>query len=292
MNPYKPKEVKLGAYPNNWIAEIKYDGERNLLIIKDGKATIKRHEGRIKTEFYPEIIEYVENHNYPDMVLDGEICILENHQKANFSAIQSRVNLQDDFKRKLLMRQHQVKFIAFDILEYLGNDISNKPFKERRERLCCVSPYIPDCRHPIDNDYVILKPQQYSVDVIDKFLWKDVKDKDLEGLVIKNPNVPYDWVKVKNWDEDDFKIVGFGKLTPEAKARGWLVSTLTLEDTEGKHVDMGTTCDCKYINYPQQKDFIENLIGKTAIIKYMKMKDSNGNYQAPRFPSLVEILEV
>ena len=67
---------------------------------------------------------------------------------------------------------------------------------------------------------------------------------------------------------------------------------LTLEDTDGKHIDKGMTCDCKYINYPQQKDFIESLIGKTAIVKYMKMKDSNGNYQAPRFPSLVKILEV
>ena len=135
MKPYKPKEVKLGAYPEDWIAEIKYDGERNLLIIKDGKATIKRHEGRIKTEFYPEIIQYVETKQLPDMVLDGEICILETHQKANFSAIQSRVTLQDDFKRKLLMKQHQVKFVAFDVIEYNNEDLREKPFGERRKIL-------------------------------------------------------------------------------------------------------------------------------------------------------------
>ena len=292
MKPYKPKEVKLGAYPEDWIAEIKYDGERNLLIIKDGKATIKRHEGRIKTEFYPEIIQYVETKQLPDMVLDGEICILETHQKANFSAIQSRVTLQDDFKRKLLMKKHQVKFVAFDVIEYNNEDLREKPFGERRKILegLMLTPITS-----FDNSELLYTQTCDGQTATN--LWKDVKDKDLEGLVIKNPHVPYDWVKVKNWDEDDFKIVGFGKLTPEAKARGWLVSTLTLEDTEGRHIDKGMTCDCKYINYPnndteEAKRFVEKLIGKTAIVKYMKMKDSNGNYQAPRFPSLVKILEV
>ena len=286
--PYKPKKVKLGQYPNDWITEIKYDGERNLLIIKDGKVIIKRHEGRQKTDFYPEIVEYIENNDIPNMVLDGEICILENHRKANFSALQSRVNLQDDFKRKLLMQKHQVKFVAFDIIEYNNEDLREMPFGERRKILENEMSIKPITSFDKSG---LLKTQacdgKTSIN-----LWKEVKELNLEGLVIKNPNVPYDWVKVKNWDEDDFKIVGFGKLTPEAKKRGWLVSTLTLEDTEGKHIDKGMTCDCKYINYPQQKDFIESLIGKTAIVKYMKMKDSNGNYQAPRFPSLVKILEV
>ena len=121
--------------------------------------------------------------------------------------------------------------------------------------------------------------------------WKEfVKEHEMEGIVVKNPDKPAEQVKLKNWDEDDFKIIGT-ETTEAGEARGWFISKLRLEDTKGKHVDKGQQFDCKYINYPQTKQAKKDVIGKTAIIKYMKMKGRDGQYLAPRHPSLVEILE-
>ena len=121
--------------------------------------------------------------------------------------------------------------------------------------------------------------------------WKSfVKEYEMEGIVVKNPDKPTEWVKLKNWDEDDFKIIGT-ETTEAGEARGWFISKLRLEDTKGKHVDKGMQFDCKYINYPQTKQAKKDVIGKTAIIKYMKMRGRDGQYLAPRHPSLVEIME-
>lgn len=121
--------------------------------------------------------------------------------------------------------------------------------------------------------------------------WKSfVKDHEMEGIVVKNPDKAAEQVKLKNWDEDDFKIIGT-ETTEAGEARGWFISKLRLEDTKGTHVDKGQQFDCKYINYPQTEQAKKDVIGKTAIIKYMKMKGREGQYLAPRHPSLVEILE-
>ena len=121
--------------------------------------------------------------------------------------------------------------------------------------------------------------------------WKAfVKKHEMEGIVVKNPERAAEQVKLKNWDEDEFKIVGTD-LTDEGKSRGWHISKLRLEDTKGNHVDKGMQFDCKYINYPQTEQVKKLLIGMTAIIKYMKMRGRDGQYLAPRHPSLVTILE-
>ena len=121
--------------------------------------------------------------------------------------------------------------------------------------------------------------------------WKSfVKEHEMEGIVVKNPDKAAEQVKLKNWDEDDFKIIGT-ETTEAGEARGWFISKLRLEDTKGTHVNKGQQFDCKYINYPQTEQAKKDVIGKTAIIKYMKMKGRDGQYLAPRHPSLVEILE-
>ena len=83
----KPKQITWDQIPEGWMVQPKYDGECNKLIIKDGKASLQRFEGRSKTDFYPEIIEYAEKLKLPDMVLVGEVCILMNELVASFPHI-------------------------------------------------------------------------------------------------------------------------------------------------------------------------------------------------------------
>jgi ATP-dependent DNA ligase len=66
--------------------------------------------------------------------------------------------------------------------------------------------------------------------------WKEfVKENEMEGIVVKNPNHTNEWVKLKNFDEDDFTIVGT-ELKAEGKARGWFISNLILFFINGTHL--------------------------------------------------------
>lgn len=280
----KPKQVTWDQIPKGWYVQPKYDGECNKLIIKNGKARLVRFEGREKTEFYPEIIEYANELDLHDMVLVGEVCVLLDEYKASFPHIQLRMNTQNKVKQKLAMKDKLATFVAFDIEEYERKNLDKKPYKDRYKILEDILPVL---NTSAELDYRIvavanLKPEKD---------WKAfVKKHEMEGIVVKNPERAAEQVKLKNWDEDEFKIVGTD-LTDEGKSRGWVISKLRLEDTKGNHVDKGMQFDCKYINYPQTEQVKKLLIGMTAIIKYMKMRGRDGQYLAPRHPSLVTILE-
>jgi len=307
----KPKQITWDQIPEGWMVQPKYDGECNKLIIKDGKASLQRFEGHSKTLFYPEIIEYAEKLKLPDMVLVGEVCILMNELVASFPHIQLRMNTQNKAKQKLAMKDKLATFMAFDI-EEIQKGIFTGGFEKAHGRMRTDRTYEGNLNEvPYGERYSIM---QFSTQQTHpKVTWKNgqpsarimpvtnitsgghdwksfVKEYEMEGIVVKNPDKPTEWVKLKNWDEDDFKIIGT-ETTEAGEARGWFISKLTLEDTKGKHVDKGMQFDCKYINYPQTKQAKQDVIGKTAIIKYMKMRGRDGQYLAPRHPSLVEIME-
>jgi len=293
----KPKQVTWDQIPKGWYVQPKYDGECNKLIIKNGKARLVRFEGREKTEFYPEIIEYASNSvsdnvlDVRDMVLVGEVCVLLDKYKASFPHIQLRMNTQNKVKQKLAMKDKLATFVAFDIEEYEGKNLDKKPYKQRYEALKIILPVL-NTSAELDYRIVAVANLNRNTDTFEPQKdWKAfVKKHEMEGIVVKNPERAAEQVKLKNWDEDEFKIVGTD-LTDEGKSRGWVISKLRLEDTKGNHVDKGMQFDCKYINYPQTEQVKKLLIGMTAIIKYMKMRGREGQYLAPRHPSLVTILE-
>ena len=292
----KPKQVTWDQFPKGWYVQPKYDGECNKLIIKNGKARLVRFEGREKTEFYPEIIEYANeldlHDNFPKMVLVGEVCVLLDEYKASFPHIQLRMNTQNKVKQKLAMKDKLATFVAFDIEEYKDKNLDKKPYKDRYKILEDVLPVLDSEWVGKVSADIIAKDRIVAVtNLLPQKDWKAfVKKHEMEGIVVKNPERAGEQVKLKNWDEDEFKIVGTD-LTDEGKSRGWVISKLRLEDTKGNHVDKGMQFDCKYINYPQTEDAKKLLIGMTAIIKYMKMRGRDGQYLAPRHPSLVTILE-
>ena len=290
----KPKQITWDKIPKGWYVQPKYDGECCKLIIKDGTVILQRFgdkdkEGRIKTEFYPEIIEHVKTLALDDMVLVGEVCVLLDEYKASFPHIQLRMNTVDKDKQKKAMKDKLATFMAFDIEEYRGKNLDMMMYKDRYNLLWGMITRLLT-RSMVESTRLMVVNNSTNDGYKPNFWYEFVKENEMEGIVVKNPNHTNEWVKLKNFDEDDFTIVGT-ELKAEGKARGWFISKLNLEDTEGNHVDKGMTFDCKYINYPQTEQAKKDVIGKTAIVKYMKMKGRDGQYIRPRHPSLVEILE-
>jgi len=235
----KPTQITWNQIPKDCMVQPKYDGECNKLIIKDGTANLQRFEGRSKTDFYPEIIEEAKwrfsgergSPTLPDMVLVGEVCVLLDKYRASFPHIQLRMNTLSKVKQKLAMKDKLATFVAFDIEEYEGKNLDKESYKDRYKILEDIFPVL-ESNAELDFRIVSvanLKPQKD---------WKKfVKEHEMEGIVIKNPDKRAEQFKLKNWDEDDFKIIDT-ELTEEGEARGWFISKLKLEDTKGTHVDM------------------------------------------------------
>ena len=269
---YKPKQVQFeddfSEHFDKTVSEIKYDGERNLLIIKDGQVTIQRHEGRVKSDNFPEIVDFVKSKQQfqtMDIVLDGEVCVLESEIKADFPAIQKRGTV-DPVKVAKLRQSIPTTFVAFDIVERNGEDVTGYSFKERRRMLESIGlAHVSNYEY---NNVVIISSGTETIS--EEF----VKEHDLEGVVMKNPDKPYDWIKLKNYDQEDFEVIGT-ELTETGKKNGNTISAVHLKNVEGREVG-----NCTFISDKP----IEEIVGKRMIVRYMKTDAYRKGEGKLRFP--------
>ncbi len=122
-----------------WLAEWKWDGIRAQLI-RRGEVTAlwSRGDEPIAGQF-PEIMG--DARKLPDCVLDGEILAWKDGRVMPFAALQKRLGRKDPGKK--VMADSPAIFLAFDLLEFAGEDWREKPLAERRARLRDVVLSIP-----------------------------------------------------------------------------------------------------------------------------------------------------
>src|SRR3954466_2005664 len=77
----------------DWVWELKHDGYRALLI-KDGERTsMFTRRGNDLLSFFPEIA--VDLKKLPDIEIDGELVILDEHGKPEFQKLRGRCAIRD-----------------------------------------------------------------------------------------------------------------------------------------------------------------------------------------------------
>ena len=145
-NPYPfflahPLEVPpetLGAR-EDWLAEWKWDGIRAQLI-RRGEVTAlwSRGDEPIGGQF-PELM--ADAQKLPDCVLDGEILAWKDGRVMPFAALQKRLGRKNPGKK--VLTDSPVIFLAFDLLEFAGEDWRERPLAERRAKLADVVLSIP-----------------------------------------------------------------------------------------------------------------------------------------------------
>jgi len=125
--------------PGDWQAEWKWDGIRGELIKRDNQLFVWSRGEELMTERLPEYQAF--HQNLPDgVVLDGEIIGLthrpdlpEKFRPLPFAVLQTRIGRKNVTKKQLT--EAPVGFIAYDLLEYEGEDWRERPLKERRAQL-------------------------------------------------------------------------------------------------------------------------------------------------------------
>jgi DNA ligase-1 len=116
----------------DWQAEWKWDGIRAQLIKREGKIFIWSRGEDLATEKFPELHPFL--NDLPDgTVLDGEILSFQNGLPMPFNVLQTRIGRKNLSKK--ILEDSPVALIAYDCLEYAGEDIRTKTQSERREIL-------------------------------------------------------------------------------------------------------------------------------------------------------------
>ena len=144
--------------PSEWQAEWKWDGIRGEVIRRGGQLFVWSRGEELMTEKFPEYQAWIER--LPEgVVLDGEIIGLGSGSRdaANsdrgialdfaplpFAALQTRIGRKNVTKKNL--QEAPVGFIAYDLLEYQGQDWRNRSLEERRAQLEAI---VRSVDHPL-----------------------------------------------------------------------------------------------------------------------------------------------
>ena len=135
------KEIHELGNPEDWQAEYKWDGIRGQLIKRNKEIFLWSRGEELVTPQFPELVSALEKME-GDFVLDGEILGVVDNQVLNFNELQKRLNRKTITAK--MLKEIPVKSFVYDILEFNGEDLREKPLSERRailEKLINENPH-------------------------------------------------------------------------------------------------------------------------------------------------------
>ena len=132
--PLAEFDTKLGP-PSDWLVEWKYDGIRAQVVRRAGNIWVWSRGEELVTERFPEVIAIAGQ--WPDgTVVDGEILVWKDGKPAPFNLLQQRIGRK--LLGKKILADAPVSFMAYDLLEWQGEDIRAWPQHRRREALLAL----------------------------------------------------------------------------------------------------------------------------------------------------------
>ncbi len=184
----------LGAL-ERWQAEWKWDGIRGQMIKRNHQVFIWSRGEELVTDKYPELAEAAEI--LPDgTALDGEILPWKNGQPLPFSELQRRIGRKTTGKK--LLKEVPAAFLAYDIMEFDGEDVRPSPLTQRRAILTRILPNIADSRIMISP---LVKVESWEALEV---LRRESRRRKVEGFMLKRLDSVYqvgrrrgDWWKWK-----------------------------------------------------------------------------------------------
>src|SRR5262245_43465579 len=136
MPPVAPMLAKpVGAIPPGHYYEPKWDGFRSIVFRDGNEVEIGSRNERHMTRYCPELVVAFRANLPERCVVDGEIVVAgEGHDGLDFWALQQRIHPAAS-RVRMLAERTPASFVAFDLLALGDEDLTGRPFAERRERL-------------------------------------------------------------------------------------------------------------------------------------------------------------
>ena len=118
--------------PEEWIAERKWDGIRGQIIVRNEELYVWSRGEELVTDKYPEY--WILKDKLPHgTVIDGEILPFKDDRPLSFNVLQTRIGRKN--LSKSILQNSPVVFVAYDLLEYGGDDIRHWRMQDRRNQL-------------------------------------------------------------------------------------------------------------------------------------------------------------
>jgi DNA ligase D-like protein (predicted ligase) len=202
-----------------WLFEIKWDGYRAVAELKGKDTRLYSRNGLSFAKAYPKVFNELVKLKL-DAIIDGEIVVFRDGMPS-FQAIQNYKSTQN----------LPIQFIAFDCLQYNGQDLTKTKLIERKEVLKDILPQsdiIKYCDH-LEEEGVAL--------------FEQARKMNLEGIIAKRMDSKYfpdkrskEWLKIKNVNVDDFRIIGW---TDPRASRQYFGALLLAREIDGALIYSG-----------------------------------------------------
>jgi ATP-dependent DNA ligase len=134
MPPVPPMLAKsVKAVPQGeYSYEPKWDGFRSIIFRDGDEVEIGSRNERPMTRYFPEMVEAFLANLPERCVIDGELVLVDSAgARLDFDALQQRIHPAAS-RVKLLSETTPAKFVAFDMLALGDDDLTERPFAERR----------------------------------------------------------------------------------------------------------------------------------------------------------------
>ncbi len=187
------KETDTPFDDKDWLFEIKWDGYRAITEKNENNIALYSRNGITFEYTYPIVVEQLKLID-EDVVLDGEIVVLDDDGRPSFQFLQHYSENTD----------RPIQYHVFDLLNLNGHDTTGLSLVERKELLQKIIP---------ENEVI-----KYSDHIFEegKAFFKVSTDSNLEGVIAKRIDSKYypgkrtgDWLKIKNHKTQEAIIAGY-----------------------------------------------------------------------------------
>ena len=190
--PLLPTLVDKPPEGDGWIHEVKFDGYRSQIVRDEGGVRIFTRRGLDWTAKYRDLVKAAGDLHAESAIIDGEIVVLDEAGHSDFG----------ELRKAITRRQHDLYFVAFDLLHLNGHDLRDMPLIDRRDILEAL----------ITAGQRIQFSQALPGDA--KSIFHLIDKAGLEGMVSKRKDSVYRsgnstaWLKIKSYAVDEYDLLG------------------------------------------------------------------------------------
>ena len=232
LPPVAPMLAKsVPDIPPGMCYEPKWDGFRSVIFRDGDEVEIGSRNERPMTRYFPELVEAVRAEFPPRCVVDGEI-VLATGDGLDFEALQQRIHPAAS-RVALLSTRTPASFVAFDLLALGDDDLTGRPFAQRRELL---ERALGGARPPVH-----VTPLTTDADLARRW-FEQFEGAGLDGVVAKPADGAYEpdkrvMFKIKHVRTADCVVAGYRPHKSGPEAIGSLL--LGLYTAEGSLASVG-----------------------------------------------------
>ncbi len=222
--------------------EPKWDGFR-CLVFKDGdEVELTSRNTKPLTRYFPELVEAAREQLPDRCVLDGEVFVAIG-DRLQFEVLQERIHPAKS-RVDLLSKETPAGYVAFDVLALGDDDLTDRPFTERREALV-------GALQGLDGPYYLTRTTEDPAVAEEWF--HQFEGAGLDGVIAKPLGQPYTengrtMMKIKHERTADVVVAGYREhktSTPDNPLLGSLLLGLYDDDGELQHVGVSASFTAK-----------------------------------------------